>query len=107
MSNETSRPCCICGMEFTEYGHNPEPFDGDIGMCCDDCNYRWVVPVRILFGRDGLDGLDRFVPPSRPGAPLALFKKMAEMGASQIVASKQAREWWEAEKRKEAKRDGH
>jgi hypothetical protein len=100
MIEKQPKPCCICGMEFTEYGHNPEPFDGDIGMCCDDCNNRWVVPVRILFGRDGMD---RYVLP--PGAPLALFKKMAEMGASQIVASKQAREW--AAKQEEAKRDGH
>jgi hypothetical protein len=93
MEAKEPRPCCICGLEFTEYGHNPEPFDGNIGECCNDCNDRWVVPVRILFGRDGLD---RFVPPSRPGAPLALFKKMAEMGATQIVTSKQAREWWAA-----------
>jgi hypothetical protein len=97
MHEKGPRPCCICGMEFTEYGNNPEPFDGDIGMCCNDCNDHWVVPVRILFGRDGLD---RYVPPSHPGAPLALFKKIAEMGAQGVVNSKQAREWWEAEKRK-------
>ena len=98
MHEKGPRPCCICGLEFTEYGNNPEPFDGDIGMCCNDCNDRWVVPVRILFGRDGLD---RYVPPSHPGAPLALFKKMAEMGATCVVNSKQAREWWEAERKKE------
>jgi hypothetical protein len=95
MSGKGPRPCCICGMEFEGYGHNPEPFDGDIGMCCDDCNDRWVVPVRILFGRDGLD---RFVPKS--GAPLELFKKLAEMGASCAVNTKAARAWLEAEKAK-------
>ena len=67
MVNKEPRPCCICGLQFDSFGHNPEPFDGDIGMCCDDCDNRWVTPVRILFGRDGLD---RFVPPSHPGAPL-------------------------------------
>ena len=98
MIEKEPRPCCICGMEFTEYGNNPEPFDGDIGMCCDDCNNRWVVPVRLLFGRDGLN---RFVPPSRPGAPLALFKKMAEMGATAVLTQRLAREMWADQQRGE------
>jgi hypothetical protein len=43
------KKCCICAREFTEFGNNPEPFEGD--TCCDDCNNRWVVPIRTLRGR--------------------------------------------------------
>jgi hypothetical protein len=91
MEAKGPRPCCICGMEFTEYGNNPEPFEGEIGMCCNDCNDRWVVPVRIIFGRDGMN---------HRGAPLALLKRIAEMAAQSVVNTKQAREWWEANRKK-------
>jgi hypothetical protein len=98
MVNKEPRPCCICGLQFDSFGHNPEPFDGDIGMCCDDCDNRWVTPVRILFGRDGLD---RFVPPSHPGAPLVLFKKLAEMGAGFVATAKVIREARETQRNAE------
>jgi hypothetical protein len=81
MTETGLRPCCVCEMQFEGFGHNPEPFDGDVGMCCTDCNERWVVPVRILFGRGG------------DGVPLPLFKRMAEMGAASVANAKTAREW--------------
>lgn len=39
--------CCICGMEFKEFGNNPYPIkDKDSGRCCDWCNTHLVVPLR-------------------------------------------------------------
>jgi hypothetical protein len=84
----SEKACCICDQSFVGHGHNPDPFDGEIGQCCDDCNDRWVVPVRILFGRGGST------------APLQLFKRMAAMGASCAVNTKAAHEWLEAERAK-------
>jgi hypothetical protein len=45
--------CCLCGEDFLEYGNNPEPFCAgmDDPRCCDDCNDRFVVPVRMILGR--------------------------------------------------------
>lgn len=47
--------CCICGENRAEnsavWGNNPEPFGEGTDRCCDDCNDRFVVPVRIIFGR--------------------------------------------------------
>ena len=41
--------CSICGSEDHGFGNNPEPFLGH--KCCDDCNDRFVVPVRMVLGR--------------------------------------------------------
>lgn len=41
--------CCICCGDFTGLGNNPEPFEGD--RACDDCNDRFVTPVRMCLGR--------------------------------------------------------
>ena len=38
--------CCICGKEFNEWGNNPWPIKND-GVCCDECNMRYVVPERL------------------------------------------------------------
>lgn len=54
--------CDICGKKFEEFGNNPAPFKGE--RCCDECNERLVVPLRIyqvtkdptyalVFGTDG------------------------------------------------------
>ena len=38
--------CCICNRECeNEYGNNAQPIKE--GRCCDDCNDRKVIPVRI------------------------------------------------------------
>ena len=37
--------CSICKKPFSEYGNNPAPFHGEI--CCDDCNAKYVLPLRV------------------------------------------------------------
>lgn len=40
--------CCICGEPIEGYGNNPEPFmSADDGQCCDGCNLKFVVPMRL------------------------------------------------------------
>lgn len=43
------KACCICNDPVTGWGNNPEPFKGE--KCCDDCNDRFVTPVRMCLGR--------------------------------------------------------
>ncbi len=38
--------CCICGKEFNGYGNSAEPIK--YGVCCDQCNLRFVLTSRIL-----------------------------------------------------------
>lgn len=38
--------CCICGKEFEGYGNNPAPYK-NTGVCCDECNQKYVIPARI------------------------------------------------------------
>jgi len=38
--------CSICGKEIKGRGNSPYPIPG--GKCCDECNYRVVVPVRVF-----------------------------------------------------------
>lgn len=83
--SEEKKFCCICELEFNEWGNNPEPFGGayEAGQCCDDCNEHFVVPVRLMFGRGGR------------GAPLDLLTKVAAQGAMIRRANKLAREHYE------------
>ena len=38
--------CSICKNEiYTEHGHNAEPVNN--GRCCDMCNQKIVIPIRI------------------------------------------------------------
>ena len=37
--------CSICKKSFSEYGNNPASFHGEV--CCDDCNTKFVLPLRI------------------------------------------------------------
>lgn len=54
--------CCICATEYTEFGNNPEPLGELPERCCDDCNHRFVIPMRLLLGRRaGSDELIHFV----------------------------------------------
>jgi DNA-directed RNA polymerase subunit RPC12/RpoP len=40
--------CCICGKAFTGHGNDPTPVVNDPGArCCDDCNSRVVLPMRL------------------------------------------------------------
>lgn len=43
---EEETECCICHNKFKGYGNNPYPVCED-GRCCDDCNWKVVVPARI------------------------------------------------------------
>jgi hypothetical protein len=36
--------CSICLADYVGFGHNAWPF---LGRCCDDCNGRYVDPVRL------------------------------------------------------------
>jgi hypothetical protein len=45
MSKELKTKCCICGSEINGYGNNPYPFKGD--SCCNECNFNYVIPLRI------------------------------------------------------------
>ena len=40
--------CCICGRTFAGHGKDPTPVVDDPGArCCDDCNSRIVLPMRL------------------------------------------------------------
>lgn len=43
--NTEKQQCCLCDSKFYGYGHNALPLED--GRCCDDCNYRKVIPFRI------------------------------------------------------------
>lgn len=43
MNNYT---CCICKKKFTGYGNNPFPARMK-GKCCDACNVKHVIPLRM------------------------------------------------------------
>jgi hypothetical protein len=38
--------CCICKVGFIGYGNNPSPVKEE-GRCCDECNWRVVIPARL------------------------------------------------------------
>lgn len=40
--------CCICGKKFQEWPNDPWPVNmDDDAECCDDCNWKVVMPARI------------------------------------------------------------
>lgn len=40
--------CCICGEMIEGHGNSPEPYrSADEGTCCDGCNLKFVIPMRI------------------------------------------------------------
>lgn len=40
-----TKTCAICQQSFSGFGHNPSPFSGE--RCCDSCNEKFVIPLRI------------------------------------------------------------
>jgi len=44
---ENIKVCCICGKQFKEWGNNPAPIKQE-GECCDNCNWTYVVPARLM-----------------------------------------------------------
>ena len=48
LTEAKERFCCICGEPIEGHGNNPEPYkSSDEGQCCDACNLRFVVPMRL------------------------------------------------------------
>lgn len=41
------RVCCICGKVIEGWGNDPYPVR-DEGVCCYECNVKYVIPARIL-----------------------------------------------------------
>ena len=61
--------CCICnkpvdenlapdGTVYWNQGNNPWPYKTD-GVCCDACNWRWVVPLRMSMHNELLFGTEQ------------------------------------------------
>ena len=42
-----NKDCSICENKIKDkYGHNAQPIND--GICCEDCNYKKVIPIRML-----------------------------------------------------------
>lgn len=50
------KKCCICGKEFIGMGNNPEPIME--GCCCETCNAKFVIPIRIFTLKRKLDNFE-------------------------------------------------
>ena len=87
--------CCVCDTVFEGFGANPEPFPGDVGTCCPNCDATWVVPVRVLYGRSG------------HGAPLEMLRKLANIGAGLREANAIGRRMAEEMREKNANDNRH
>lgn len=47
MSTPKEGVCCLCGGEYHDYGHNPEPLGNlETERCCSDCNAMYVLSAR-------------------------------------------------------------
>ena len=44
------KKCPICGNTFETWGNNPQPITS--GLCCDNCNYKYVLPFRIFLSNN-------------------------------------------------------
>lgn len=56
MRNMNMLKCCICGQIFIGYGNNPWPVNKkEDAVCCDDCNYRKVIPARLAMMSENQD----------------------------------------------------
>ena len=47
---EEEKVCCLCGKKLERWGNDPWPLAED-GECCDECNYKKVIPARIEMHR--------------------------------------------------------
>lgn len=72
--------CSICGHAFTEFGNNPAPFPWDKDeRCCDDCNTRFVVPLRLT-------------PTAANEKTINFLTRIAQIGKGLAVANEKAKE---------------
>jgi hypothetical protein len=42
---EEKKICCICKKKYIGWGNNAQPVKK--GLCCDECNFKVIVPARI------------------------------------------------------------
>ena len=60
--------CCICNRVVKGYGNDPWPINNDPkAECCDECNFDYVVPARIIFSKAERRGLREAGNDSRAG----------------------------------------
>lgn len=50
MIKTSFQKCSICGEIFAGYGNNAQPVNN--GTCCDECNFKYVIPARISHSTD-------------------------------------------------------
>ncbi len=43
--NQMNKTCSICEVEYEGWGNNAEPVNE--GRCCDECNWKYVIPDRM------------------------------------------------------------
>lgn len=46
MEKRLQKKCCFCGKELSKHGNDAWPLDEN-GRCCNECNYKHVIPARI------------------------------------------------------------
>lgn len=46
LNEDKQEKCVICGKPISGYGNNPYPVKKD-GRCCDECNWKVVIPARL------------------------------------------------------------
>ena len=45
------KKCDICGKPYIGYGNNAKPYMD--GICCDECNMKFVIPARFEKWKQG------------------------------------------------------
>ncbi len=46
MNKNKIQKCSICGKIYKGYGNNAFPIDW--GRCCNECNDKFVIPLRVM-----------------------------------------------------------
>ena len=44
---EQNGTCSLCGVEYDDFGHNPDPLGDHDWRVCGDCNDAFVIPARL------------------------------------------------------------
>lgn len=50
MNKYKVQKCAICGKMYKGYGNNAFPID--LGRCCNECNDKFVIPLRVMMIRN-------------------------------------------------------
>ena len=58
--------CCLCGGNYSNWGHNPKPLGNpdqttDTDRCCNDCDCKYIIPVRLGNGIDPVTAPEQVV----------------------------------------------